>query len=113
MKEKIRRIGGCKGRSSRVYLTFPPQGIKNLFLMERKERIFEKEIKRYTRAIDKNEKKYTRKNRDNGDLKEGSSVLDHSTQSDRFLCALCWYHSLIYLVEPDPNQEGLSLYLVL
>jgi hypothetical protein len=61
LKEKIRRIGGCKGRLSRVYLTFPPQGIKNLFLMERKRRIFDRKIKRYTRAIDKNEKKYTQK----------------------------------------------------
>jgi hypothetical protein len=54
-----------------------------------------------------------RKNRGNGDFKGRSSVLDHSTQSDRFLCALCWYHSLFHLAEPDPNQVGLSLYLVL
>ena len=54
-----------------------------------------------------------RKNRGNGDFKGRSSVLDHSTQSDRFLCALCWYHSPIYLVEPDPIQEGPITYLVL
>jgi hypothetical protein len=93
LKEKIRRIGGCKGRLPRVYLTFPPRGSKICFLVKKNEFLRTK-IKRYTRVTDKHSK---HTGTDDG----RGSVLDHSNQSDRFLLCTLLVSQCIF-AKPDP-----------
>ncbi len=61
----------------------------------------------------KNEKKYIRKNRDDRDLKEEAVFLITALSLTGFYAHYVGITVYSILVVPDPNQVGLSLYLVL